>query len=121
MMPAHSPLGRSRRAGPHQPPRTGDTGAPIGGGEPDGVVVAGPLSCVRKPVRKSSLSSSPIAPQLSHFGQRPKKEGAPGAPSPNLELLDGPPADEQVVNDADDRQDQQQVDEASGDVQREAQ
>src|SRR6266581_3396020 len=73
------------------------------------------------PRRKAPPVVSPMARQLSHFGHRQKREGAPGAPSPNLALLDGSPADEQVVDDADDRQDQQEVDEAPGDVEREAQ
>src|SRR6266550_8345024 len=73
------------------------------------------------PRRRAPPVVSPMARQLSHFVHRPKNEGAPGAPSPNLELLDGPPADQQVVDDADDRQDQQQVDETPGHVEREAQ
>src|SRR6266568_3834511 len=59
------------------------------------------------PRRKAPPVVSPMARQLSHFGHRQKREGAPGAPSPNLALLDGSPADEQVVDDADDRQDPQ--------------
>src|SRR5438445_10533215 len=73
------------------------------------------------PRRKAPPVDSPMARQLSHFGPPAKKRARLARPRRNLERSDGSPADQQVVNDADDRQDQQQVDEASGEVEREAQ
>src|SRR6266849_6103441 len=67
------------------------------------------------PRRKTPPVVSPMARQLSHFA-RGTKRGRAWRALGDSAPLDGSPADQQVIDDADDCQDQQQVDEAAGNV-----
>src|SRR5437588_11910899 len=74
-----------------------------------------------EPRRKTPPVVSPIAGPLSHVEKR-KKRARPSAPSRRQAGgLDRSPTDQQVVDDADDRQHEQEMDQATADLQGNAQ